>query len=81
MQTLMDVHADGYTQENRKRIFSMSPFCEDLVDVSVAAPEWGCLEPLAFLVETRGHRIGEPESKLIPTEPQRSHFNIEKPIW
>ena len=81
MQTLTDVHTDGYTQENRKRIFSMSAFRADLVDASVAAPVWGCLETLAFLIETRGHRIGELESKLIPTEPQLSHFNIEKPIW
>lgn len=80
MQTLTDMHPHGYTPEKRKRICLMSPFCEDLVDPSVAAPEWGHLEPPAFLVEIRGPRIGELESKLIPTEPQLSYFNTEKPI-
>ena len=80
MQTLTEMHPHGYTQEKRKRIRSMSPFCEDSVDPSVAVPEWGHLEPPAFLVEIRGHRIGELESKLIPTEPQLSYFNTEKPI-
>lgn len=58
MQTLKDMHPHGYTQEKRKRICSMSPFCEDSVDPSVAASEWGHLEPPAFLVEIRGPRIG-----------------------
>lgn len=81
MQTLMDMHTDGYTQENGKRICSMSLFCEGLVDASVAAPGWGCLEPFAFLVEIAGHGIRGLCSKLIPTEPQLSHFSVQKPIW